>query len=322
MQKSQPRILCTVLWLAIVVLVLSIATRVTYGWNRVFDGEITAGGKSYPAMVGMDIRYRRDPFFGERTCGVIDIQSELEDDRVQRYDRFINFDPDWLRYTLWDPSFAYIGLTGFGESSLRLVDLRGAMDMENGEMLLLYGDDFSFAGAGTLSEKRAAELFDYISYRLYLEDYFTENPFSHEPLVDRETAHATRTETPTAVLFKMAVSDFLSDCWEYLLIGAVALVALLLSHWFPQIYLNRWILDALHEGRSGAKKYLRHSRICFTAMGLVVSLFACLAYFFVFSTPWYWLTSGVIFFIAMIAVLIALLVLLHRRAWIPITTQP
>lgn len=196
------------------------------------------------------------------------------------------------------------------------------MDLEHGEMLLLYGDDFSFAGAGTLSEKRAAELFDYISYWLYLEDYFTENPFSHTPLVDRETAVATRTETPPDVLLKMAARDLLSDCWEYLLIGAVALVALILSHWFPQIYLSKWILDELQNGSVGAKKYLNHSRICFTAMGLVVPLFACLAHFFDFYVAEYWLTSGVVFFVAMTAVIIGLLVLLHRRAWIPITTQP
>lgn len=321
MQKSQPRILCTVLWLVIVVLVLSIATRVTYGWNRVFDGEITLDGKSYPAMVGMDIRYSHDPFFGERTQGVIDVQSELEDDRVQRYDD-LRIEPNAFSNVLYDPTFCYIRAYGWSDSAVDFVDLSGMMNMDGGNMmLLLYDKDFAFAGTDTFGEERAAEVFSYLTLWYGVSDYYTENPFSHTPLIDRETAVATRTETPPDVLLKMAARDFLSDCWEYLLIGVVALLALIMSHWFPQIYLNHWILDALHEGRSGAKKYLNHSRICFTAMGLAVPLFACLAYFFKFNGVWRF-SSGNIFFIAMIAAIIALLVLLHRRAWIQITTQP
>lgn len=321
MQKNQPRTLCAVLWLAVVVLILSAATRVTYGYNRVFDGCIMLDGESYPATVGMDIRYSRDPFFGEHTWGVIDVQSELEDNRVQRYDRYINFHPGWYEHSLWNPSFAHIGLTGFSRSPLGFVDLHGMMDIDHGEMLLLYDNDFSFAGRDC-SEERASEIFTYLDSWLNLEDYYNENPFSHTPLIDRETAIATRTETPPSVLLKQAVSEFFADCWEYLLIGVVALVALILSHWFPQIYLNHWILDALREGRSGAKRYLRHSRICFTAMGLTVPLFACAAHLFPFSTPWYWLTGGMCLFGGMIVVLIALIALLHRRVWIPITTQP
>ena len=326
MQKSQPRILCSVLWLVIVAIIMIAMLVPTYRLNESFEGEVAKGGERHPATVELNITYHHDPFFDEWSRGALDLKSDILEGGVYHYDEFY-FDPNFLDGVLYDPRFGEISAYGWSDELYRLDDassgvlnLRGQIDMDDGVMLLLNDGGIAFAGSAH-DVDRAAEIFDYLSGWFYLEDYFTENPFSHTPFIDRETAIATRTETPLSVLFGFAARDFLSDCWEYLLIGAVALVALILSHWFPQIYLNHWILDALHEGRSGAKKYLNHSRICFTAMGLVVPLFACLAHFFEFGGVWQF-SSGNIFFVAMTAVIIALLVLLHRRAWIPITTQP
>lgn len=320
MQKSQPRVLCAVLWLVIVAIVVASLVVPTYRMNETFVGEVVDRGEHYPATIELDIAYRRGPFFDEQTKG--NVRLSYGDNKFKAHDRAFYFSPRSTYDPTWDPCFNDISIYWWDDSSSSrpIKDLHtfGFIDEARNTLLLHSGSEgFIFAGA-SWSVEDATAAFDHLNSMLGPLDGlgFTENPFSHEPLIDRETANATRTETPPDVLLKMAARDFLSDCWEYLLIGAVALVALILSHWFPQIYLNRWILDALHEGRSGAKKYLNHSRICFTAMGLAVPLFACLAYFVKFDM-WQF-SSGNIFFVAMIAAIIGLLVLLHRRAWIQI----
>lgn len=319
MQKSQPRILCSVLWLAIVAIIVIAMLVPTYRLNESFEGEFVAYGESYPATAELSVTYRRDPFFGEyKNEGKLSFITNAPDDMAQYYsDLYLR--PDCSRYVLWNPRFHEIVTFGWRDIEKDYVRFSGFTDSDTKTLLLNdFDGHYSFAGR-TCDEEEAAKIFDYLNlWYGFKETDFTENPFSHTPLVDRETAVATRTETPSDVLLKMAARDFLSDCWEYLLIGVVALVALILSHWFPQIYLSKWILDELQNGSVGAKKYLNHSRICFTAMGLVVPLFACLAHFFDFYVAEYWLTSGVVFFVAMIAAIIALLVLLHRRAWIQI----
>lgn len=318
MQKSQPRILCSVLWLAIVAIIVIALLVPTYRLNESFEGEFVAYGESYPATAELSVTYRRDPFFGEyKNEGKLSFITDAPDDMAQYYSDLYLI-PGWLDHVLWNPRFYEISAHSWRDRSMSFVYLHGFTDSYN-KTLLMYDFDghYSFAGR-TCDEVEAARIFDYLTLWFgFGEDGFTENPFSHTPLIDRETAVATRTETPPDVLLKMAARDFLADCWEYLLIGMVALVALILSHWFPQIYLSKWILDELRNGSVGAKKYLNHSRICFTAMGLAVPLFACLAYFVKFDSVWQF-SSGNIFFVAMIAAIIALLVLLHRRAWIQI----
>lgn len=325
MQKSQPRILCSVLWLAIVAIIVIAMLVPTYRLNETFVGEVVDGGEHYPAAVELDITYHRSPFFDEQNKG--NVRLAYGDKQFKAGDRSFSFRPRYSYEPTWNPCFNDLSIYWWDDSSSNrsIKDLHtfGFIDDAQNTLLLHSGaEEFIFAGASRSIEDATAA-FDHLNSLLGPLDGlgFTENPFSHTPLMDRETAIATRVLAPQSVFTKRIVSDFLSDCWEYLLIGAVALVALIMSHWFPQIYLNHWILDALHEGRSGAKKYLLHSRLCFTAMGLVVPLFACLAYFFEFGGVWQF-SSGNIFFIAMIAAIIGLLVLLHRRAWIPITTQP
>lgn len=320
MQKSQPRILCSVLWLAIVAIIVIALLVPTYRLNESFEGEFVAYGESYPATAELSVTYRRDPFFGEyENEGKLNFITDAPYDvvsMVQNYgDLYLN--PDCFRHVLWNPRFHEIVTFSWRDSNRDYVRFSGFTDSDTKTLLLNdFKGNYSFAGR-TCDEEEAAKIFDYLNlWYGFKETDFTENPFSHTPLVDRETAIATRTETPPAVLFKLEASDFLDDCWEYLLIGVVALLTLILSHWFPQIYLSKWILDELQNGSVGAKKYLNHSRICFTAMGLAVPLFACLAHFVKFDM-WQF-SSGNIFFVAMISVIIGLLVLLHRRAWIQI----